>query len=406
MSKASFFAVIALSLCSINALCQPIALNFLTGHWNDIVAQAKEEGKMIFVDVYADYCPPCKQMDAQVFTDKEVARIYNQNFINFKVNLSDRSNEYFQTLHSVRELPALLYFSPDGKVVRKESGCKDVIEFKKIGIEIAQPLSKNDGMVQVSDHSYSRLKQLERMYRNGSCLPETLREYAYKLKEFREPYNKIVNEYLATQVRQARTDANRKFVYDFVVNIENYAIDFFMKDIAYFKEVYGGTKANDKIKTAIYNSVLSAVEISNKDLFKKAESVAEKAALPDRDRFLFEMRSLYYQSTEDWQSYAKVADEYLTKKKVSDPFLLNDVAMKFQQYTNSKALLLKAVRWAKKSIEIESEYYNNATCALLWSKLRHFKRAKASAERAIEAAQKRGENHSTMLHFIDKIDNM
>jgi thiol:disulfide interchange protein len=61
-------------------------IKFATGSWNDILVQAKAENKPIFVDFYTEWCGPCKMMSKQVFTDKEVAKYYNTNFISVKIN--------------------------------------------------------------------------------------------------------------------------------------------------------------------------------------------------------------------------------------------------------------------------------------------------------------------------------
>ena len=46
--------------------------------------KAKEEDKIIFVDVYATWCGPCKMMDREVFSQEKVAEYYNATFVNAK----------------------------------------------------------------------------------------------------------------------------------------------------------------------------------------------------------------------------------------------------------------------------------------------------------------------------------
>jgi len=47
--------------------------------WQDIVAMAKQENKLIFLDAYASWCGPCKWMAANMFTNDTIADYYNKN---------------------------------------------------------------------------------------------------------------------------------------------------------------------------------------------------------------------------------------------------------------------------------------------------------------------------------------
>ncbi|MBW6479654.1 MAG: thioredoxin family protein [Bacteroidales bacterium] len=35
---------------------------FFTGTWDEALAQAKKENKLIFLDIYASWCAPCKML--------------------------------------------------------------------------------------------------------------------------------------------------------------------------------------------------------------------------------------------------------------------------------------------------------------------------------------------------------
>ena len=43
-----------------------------------VVDQAIAENKLIFVDIYADWCTPCKMMDEDVFSDEKHEHIYER----------------------------------------------------------------------------------------------------------------------------------------------------------------------------------------------------------------------------------------------------------------------------------------------------------------------------------------
>ncbi len=68
---------------------------FSSGDFDDIVKQAKEQKKGIFVDVYTSWCGPCKMMAKNVFTNTKVGEYYNTSFICIKLDAESNENTVF-----------------------------------------------------------------------------------------------------------------------------------------------------------------------------------------------------------------------------------------------------------------------------------------------------------------------
>ena len=62
-------------------------IEFYEGNFNDALAKAKYENKIIFMDAYASWCGPCKKMAANVFTDEKAGEYFNANFVNLKMDM-------------------------------------------------------------------------------------------------------------------------------------------------------------------------------------------------------------------------------------------------------------------------------------------------------------------------------
>ena len=62
--------------------------------------KAMEKNKPLFIEFEADWCLPCKMMSEEVFTHKETADYFNENFVNYKVDVEEGTG------------PCLLYTSP------------------------------------------------------------------------------------------------------------------------------------------------------------------------------------------------------------------------------------------------------------------------------------------------------
>lgn len=64
-------------------------------HWvsyNDALKKAKESNRLIFVSLYADWCIPCRVMEANVFTDPDVATLLNTRFIPVHLNAESKDS--------------------------------------------------------------------------------------------------------------------------------------------------------------------------------------------------------------------------------------------------------------------------------------------------------------------------
>jgi len=160
--------------------------------------QAKAEDKLIFVDVYTDWCGPCKRMDKEVFTDSKVADFFNENFINVKAN-AEKKGKYYANRYGVRAYPTLLFLNHEGEVVKSISGGHSARGFYRLGEEA----------LTLKNTNYSKYQTI---YSKGNRKPEFLKafaEYSYSIKH-KETYA-LALEYLETQ-KDWSSVINMKFI--------------------------------------------------------------------------------------------------------------------------------------------------------------------------------------------------
>src|SRR5687768_1329644 len=62
-------------------------ITFYEGSWDNLLAEAKAKNKPVFVDCYASWCMPCKMLEKNVFPDKAVGGLYNQEFLNYRIDM-------------------------------------------------------------------------------------------------------------------------------------------------------------------------------------------------------------------------------------------------------------------------------------------------------------------------------
>jgi len=85
--------------------------------------QAKDTGKLVFIDVHTTWCGPCKEMARTTFQSEEVGKVFNKKFINLKIDAeNDADGGDISKTYSVNAYPTLLFINGDGKLVKKLVG--------------------------------------------------------------------------------------------------------------------------------------------------------------------------------------------------------------------------------------------------------------------------------------------
>jgi thioredoxin:protein disulfide reductase len=90
--------------------------------WNYYSGESMEEilsqGKPVFIDFYADWCAPCKQLDRETFNDSRVMAKSNAFYL-LKVDCTkpDAATKAFMALQQVTGMPTLLFIKPDGQEI-------------------------------------------------------------------------------------------------------------------------------------------------------------------------------------------------------------------------------------------------------------------------------------------------
>lgn len=113
-------------------------IQFFKGTWSEAVKKAKAENKPIFLDVYATWCGPCKQLKRNTFSDKEVGEYFNSKFINVSLNGEQAEGRALMTRYNLRAYPSLLIIDQNEVATVIEAGFKTpnkLIDFGKNGLE-------------------------------------------------------------------------------------------------------------------------------------------------------------------------------------------------------------------------------------------------------------------------------
>ena len=103
---------------------------FSTGAFDDALARARTEKRLLLVDVYTDWCGWCKKLDREVFADGRVGEAA-KDLVAVKVN-AEKGGEEIARRYRVRGYPTVLFLDGEGKVVERVDGFVDAGEMVKI----------------------------------------------------------------------------------------------------------------------------------------------------------------------------------------------------------------------------------------------------------------------------------
>jgi thioredoxin-related protein len=138
-------------LFSVLSHAQGIKFEDASLSWTEIKAKASRENKPIFMDCYTTWCGPCKRMEREVFTVKEVGDYFNTHYINVKLQidstLQDNENikSWYKDVHEIVKAydvhiyPCYLFFSPQGNALHKIVGYREANMFVNAATDARDP---------------------------------------------------------------------------------------------------------------------------------------------------------------------------------------------------------------------------------------------------------------------------
>lgn len=159
-------------------------IKFFNGSWKELLEEARQKNQMIFVDVYTDWCGPCKYMDKFVFTEQTVADKYNVHFLNYKIDAEKGDGIKIAKKFGVNAYPTFLFLNSNGYLVHKVVGEKEKGPF----------ISNADKALSAAADN-NNLDNLETKFNEGNRNPLFLKTYLTRLKEVNMDNSVILDAY-------------------------------------------------------------------------------------------------------------------------------------------------------------------------------------------------------------------
>ncbi|MFC4687365.1 thioredoxin family protein [Epilithonimonas pallida] len=388
MNKISFFFI----LFVFQLVFSQKSIKFEESNFASILAKAKTEKKLVFMDAYASWCGPCKLMEKNVFTDENVADFYNKNFINVRIDMEKGEGKELAMKYGVRSYPTFLFLNAEGEIVGKELGYIKSEEFLELGKKNNNPQLVNtnlkDEFLKGKLDPAGLLNFISLYASKDPVLAKQASEKYFSNKKDKSFSGEEVNALL--NFTQSVDDANYKvFVANKAAITELLPENNYKQFDNYLKLMKLVTSAtNEKTKTIDDSKVLKDGE----GLFPKDELI--------KSLNIYKLN--YYSAHENFPAYEKTALEYY---KNPDEFNNNELlgaASTLAEKSTDRIALQTAARWAEKVVMSQESYDSTSILATLYDKLGKKEEAKMFAGMAANFAKEENKDATKMNEILNK----
>lgn len=382
-----YFTLLLIAFLAAPLAAQDGGMTFVEKPFEELLAQAKAEDKVIFIDAYTTWCGPCKMMAAKVFPQPEVGEVYNERFINAKFDMEKGEGPALAQRYSVMAYPTYLFVDGDGEIVHKGLGYIPGEKF----LELADIASGDEN-----------LGALNKRYDGGDRDPEFIKGY---LQILTETYEKgragvVVEDYLA-----ATDDWSDASTMEMIIANPG--------EVGGKRMNYLLTNSDDAIEVAGSGSFMMGLQqvlltkymqdAGKRALPTTAEVVPfySKNAAPLKDRLTAHYTMFQAEQMRDMDTYLPAAKTYYSAFPSNDFTELNSVAWTFYENTEDMDDLKMALGWARQSVNLNATYPNLDTLAWLYSKTGNDEKAKETAKLAIEMAKETDQDYSSTEELLN-----
>jgi thioredoxin-related protein len=388
---------VLLTFLNVFAYSQGITFESEDTQWQAVLAKAKAENKIVFVDAYTTWCGPCKAMAKNIFPLKEVGDVFNTQFVNAKIDMEKGEGVDIAKKYAIRAYPTYIFVNGDGELVHKSLGSMPAAKFIEVGKAAANP--------------ESQFYTLKKKYEAGNNTQEFLKKFSITCKDIQEAKlaEEVANTYLKGE-KEWLTRDNIEYIAGFVKSMEGDLFKFVLKNRLVFENQLGHPLVNDLIEGNTIRGLAAKFYKRADASFdaEKATTYAQSMNLPQdiTEKAIAYLQMFSYQNRREMPNYLKAATAYYDKYPADDSNTLNSIAWTFYESTDDRLLLEKALTWSLKSIDITPQYPFLDTAASLYFKLGNKPKAKEYAEKALLKAKETGEDASETQGLLKKIDAM
>lgn len=369
------------------------SINFEKGTFKEILAKAKKEKKLVFMDAFAVWCGPCKMMEKNIFPLPAVSEYYNANFINARFDMEKGEGREIAMKYGVRSYPTFLFLNGDGEVVLKNYGYMGEQDFLTIAKEANQPkyrTSSNKELFEKGESNPEFLLNMMSLYAQSDYeLAKKASERYFKVKN-NQPLTKDELGMLLYFIKSPSDPNYQIFV------AKKPEITKLMSE-----DIYNQFDTNIKITKILENALDQKTGTINDDeFFKNAIPLVGKT---EAEIALNRMKVIIYPTSGKFAEYEKAALSYYQNAENFESEELLKAAWIFSEFITTPSSLKKAEEWAEKSVMKSETAENTFILAKIYSKTGKKDQAKTYAEISKNLAKAQGKDDKLATQLLESL---
>ena len=339
--------------------------------------KAKTENKPVLLWCYAIWCPHCKTMKTEVFTNNTVADYFNKTFICVSQDMEKGEGVDLNKELKITSFPTFIFYNSDGTTIYRVEG------------EL-----KSEAFIQEGRNALTPKKQLPNLklqFEKNISNSTNCYEYLRALKKGGLDYTTVVQKYFATQSdRQLLSEINWRIISNGITDLSSREMQFVITHQNEFSTITSPERVKHKLDYLVKELLYPLVESSDTVKYLASRIQAAQIHSYSTDSLIFYFDIRIFQLTKSWNAYRETCLQSAKTFAWNNHTQLNEIAGNFLNHITDARALSLAEGWAQHSLAIDEEYDTYLLCSKLYQKLNSTKDAILMAKKAKNLSVKYG----------------